>query len=480
MHSLSGIHLMEDHNEALEVWKQNGIRSRILVHVDAHMDVGSIPQKDPYEILEASNISEVNRLLEEEQNWNLTKKDFYSLVNIGNYIYPAIRDGLVKEFWWVVPDRNLKKTGKHILKYLKKMAKKDSNYAKEVSFSDGSVRGQLFNIALNICNIDTLPEFKEEILLDIDCDYFVYKSARQHIFSNILEKRRPWIEPEEFVDKLKRKNMKTDLITIANSVEGGFTPIEYKYLGYELKELCGKLLFDDYKPGERKENAGLYFNLSITEWEKGNLSRARDLYKKALQLDSTYRSYFNNRGFLYEEFGLLDKAFSEYEKILSLDPECPYNNVNMGRLLIKKGRLDEALSYLKKGIELNQDDFRAYSLLGDIHFKRKEFEKAIVLYKESLNLESEGVSALKNLGICYWKKQNMDKARKRLRKAVRLDPFQLKIRFLLIHIYVRKNLFYRAKREIVNCFKILPVYTKINFFQGLRRLYSKLPQRSQG
>ena len=259
MHSLSGIHLMEDHNEALEVWKQNGIRSRILVHVDAHMDVGSIPQKDPYEILEASNISEVNRLLEEEQNWNLTKKDFYSLVNIGNYIYPAIRDGLVKEFWWVVPDRNLKKTGKHILKYLKKMAKKDSNYAKEVSFSDGSVRGQLFNIALNICNIDTLPEFKEEILLDIDCDYFVYKSARQHIFSNILEKRRPWIEPEEFVDKLKRKNMKTDLITIANSVEGGFTPIEYKYLGYELKELCRKLLFDDYKPGERKDNAGVYF-----------------------------------------------------------------------------------------------------------------------------------------------------------------------------------------------------------------------------
>jgi len=212
LHSLNGIHLMENHNEALEVWKQKGIRSRILVHVDAHMDVGSIPQKDPYEILEAGNISEVKRLLEEEQNWNLTKKDFYSLVNIGNYIYPAIRDGLVKEFWWVVPDMNLKKAGKHLKKYLKKMAKKDSHYSKEVSFSDGSVRGRLFNTALNICNIGTLPKFKEEILLDIDCDYFVYKSARQHIFSDILEKKRLWIEPEEFVDKLKRKNIRTDLI----------------------------------------------------------------------------------------------------------------------------------------------------------------------------------------------------------------------------------------------------------------------------
>ncbi len=480
MQSLNGIHLMEDHNEALEVWRQKEIRSRILVHVDAHMDVGSIPQKDPYEILEASNISEVNRLLEEEKNWNLTNKDFYSLVNIGNYIYPAIRDGLIKEFWWVVPDRNFKKVGKYLQKYLKKMAKKDSNYAQEVLFSNGTVRGRLFNAAFNICNIDNLPEFKEEILLDIDCDYFVIKSARQRIFKDILEKKRLWIEPEEFVNKLKKKKLKTDLITIANSVEGGFTPIEYKYLGYELKELCGKLLFDDYKPLGLKDNAGVFFSHSMAEWKTGNLSRAGDLYKKAVQLDPTYRSYFNNRGFLYEEFGLFNKAYSEYEKILSLDPECPYNNVNMGRLLIKKGKMDEALSYLNKGIELNKDDFRAYSLLGDIHFKRKEFDKAIVLYKETLNLESEDVSALKYLGICYWKKKKMDQARKRLKKTVRLDPFQLKIRFLLIHIYIRKNLFYRAKREIVNCFKILPVYTKINFYLGLRRIFAKLPQRSLG
>lgn len=480
MQSLNSIHLMEDHNEALEVWRQKEIRNRILVHVDAHMDVGSIPQKDPSEILDASSISEVNRLLEEEKNWNLTKKDFYSLVNIGNYIYPAIRDGQIKEFWWVIPDRNLKKVGKYLLKYLKKMATKDSNYAKEVLYSNGSVRGRLFHTAVNICNIDTLPEFKERILLDIDCDYFVYTSAHQGIFSGNLRKKRLWIEPEEFVKKLKSKNLKTDLITIANSVEGGFTPIEYKYLGCELKDYCGKLLFDDYEPGGLKDNAGFYFNFSMAEWKKNNLSRARDLYKKAVQLDSTYRSFFNSHGFQYEEFGLLDKAFTEYEKILSLDPECPYNNVNMGRLLIRKGKLDEARSFLKKGIKFNKDNFRAYSLLGDIHFERKEFDKAIVLYKKSLNIESEGVSALKNLGICYWKKQELDKARKKLKKALRLDPFQLKIRFLLIHIYLRKNLFYKARREIVNCFKILPVYTKTNFHIGLRRLYSKLPQRSLG
>ena len=360
------------------------------------------------------------------------------------------------------------------------MAKKDSNYAQKVLFSNGTVRGQLFQTTLNICNIDNLPEFKEEILLDIDCDYFVYTSARQHIFSDILEKKKLWIKSEEFVDKLKKKNIETDIITIANSIEGGFTPIEYKYLGYELKELCGKLLFDDYEPLGLKDNPSVFFNHSMAEWKKGNLSRARDLYKKAVQLDPTYRSYFNNRGFQYEEFGLFNKAYSEYEKILSLDPECPYNNVNMGRLLIKKGRLDEALSYLKKGIELNKDDFRAFSLLGDIHFKRKEFDNAIILYKKSLNLESEGVSALKNLGICYWKKHNMDQARKRLKKAVRLDPFQLKIRFFLIHIYVRKNLFYRAKRELANCFKILPVYTKLNIYSGLRRICVKLPQRSLG
>jgi len=469
---------MENHNQALKVWKDRGIRNRILVHVDAHLDAGSIPQKDPLEILKADTISEVNRLLDNKQNWNLTKKDFYSLVDIGNYIYPAIRDGMIKEFWWVVPDTNFYKVRKWLRGYLKRLAKRDSNYAKEVLLSDGRLRGRLFDKNLIICNIDALPSFKEEILLDIDCDYFVYKSARQHILSDILNEKKPWIEPGEFVDKLKDKNIKTDLVTISNSVEEGFTPIEYKYFGDELKDLCGELLSANYKPREKKERAGLYFNLSMAEWKKGNLSQAEDLYRKAIQLDSSYRSYFNNRGYLYEEFWLLDRAYLEYEKILSLDPKCPYNNVNMGRLLIKKGRFGEAIPYLKKGIELNKDDYRAYSLLGDIYFKRREFEEAIVLYDKSMNLEPEDVSTLINSGISYWKRGDIDEARVRLKKAIRLNPFQLKSRIILIYICIRKKLFYKARKEIANCIKVLPAMTKINFYILLRRIFIKVLKRS--
>jgi len=347
--NLNGILLMENHNDALSVWKEKGIKDRTLVHVDAHLDAVTIPQKDPLEILEAKSISEFNRIFEVKQNWNLTNKDFYNLVNIGNYIYAAIRDGLIREFWWVVPDIDFNKTRKWFQKYLKSLAKKDKFYAKEVLYSNNIVKGKLFNQTLNICNIDALPRFEEEVLLDIDCDYFVYKSARQRLFSDILDKKKPWIEPKEFVNILKKKDIKMDLITIAHSVEGGFTPIEYKYFGYELRDFCQELLSDNHIPSQEKENAGVLFNRSKAEWEKGELNQAVDLYRKALKLDPTFRSYFNNRGFLYEKYNLLNKAFSEYDKILSLDPECPYNNVNMGRLLIKKGEIGWSPPLPEKG-----------------------------------------------------------------------------------------------------------------------------------
>ena len=64
-----------------------------------------------------------------------------------------------------------------------------------------------------------------------------------------IDKEKLWLYPDKFVGMLKEKGLKSDLVTIAYSVEGGFTPIGYKFIGDHLAYMlngCNKqdLRFD--------------------------------------------------------------------------------------------------------------------------------------------------------------------------------------------------------------------------------------------
>ena len=69
----SRIFRVENHDEALPVWRDSGRVNRILFHVDAHHDMWWVPPGDQ--------------------------------VTIANFIAPALRDGILREIYWVVPDR---------------------------------------------------------------------------------------------------------------------------------------------------------------------------------------------------------------------------------------------------------------------------------------------------------------------------------------------------------------------------------------
>src|SRR5438093_1260746 len=57
-----------------------------------------------FEVSETEAEQDCAALLEERGLGNLSGGRSEELVHIGNYIYPAIVEGVVKEFFWVVPD----------------------------------------------------------------------------------------------------------------------------------------------------------------------------------------------------------------------------------------------------------------------------------------------------------------------------------------------------------------------------------------
>src|SRR5437879_11727805 len=56
---IENVVMMEDHDGAYYAWKQAELKDRIAVHIDAHIDFGWIPERDPEALLNLGTLREL-------------------------------------------------------------------------------------------------------------------------------------------------------------------------------------------------------------------------------------------------------------------------------------------------------------------------------------------------------------------------------------------------------------------------------------
>ena len=192
------VFMVEDHHEAYHYWKKMGIKDKIVIHIDAHIDFDWMEDSTP--------------------------------LNVGNYIYKAIREGMIKEFYWVVPspvwhnpeDKSYLKdwlSEKYFLKYIEK--------------DNGILSSTLLDTKFIISDLETLPIFKDPVILDIDLDFFVTNSMAEADYPHRF-KRKAWVGIEKVCSLLKEKCNNINSAVISYSVRHNYTPVEFKPLGDEL------------------------------------------------------------------------------------------------------------------------------------------------------------------------------------------------------------------------------------------------------
>src|SRR6516225_6170517 len=88
------VFLIENHDQAYYIWRDAGVRNRTLVHIDAHHDM----------------------------SW----ADDKTTISIGNFICLALKQALIQEILWVVPDATFQdaKNRKAVLRHLQHILKK--------------------------------------------------------------------------------------------------------------------------------------------------------------------------------------------------------------------------------------------------------------------------------------------------------------------------------------------------------------------
>ncbi len=383
---------VENHDEAYRLWQSAGEKRRLLLHVDAHHDM-----------------------------WRLKGRQCLS---IANFICPALEDDIVREVFWVVPGLSWQsgRNRRHLLRHARKIAKDYPGAARSLRIGRDRISARLFGKPLTICSLDSLPELDESVLLDIDTDFYLiprvtYGEMDQH-------SPLPWCWPEELLEGLRAHQVRADIVTIAYSVEGGYTPLLWKYLGDEtalrLQQpnsgsqalegmTCMRQAAEAAERGQLAAAEGIYERARRLLPDSGaplchlahlNLRMRRDTdarrcYRQALDLDATYRTAFNSVALWRYEDRRYGGADEEWRRTLALDQADAYAHLGLGWLAQRRKSWQEAEMWFRKAVSLNDCLVDGWRGLGDVLAKQQRESDAIEAYQASLRLALAGHKPLR-------------------------------------------------------------------------------------
>src|SRR2546425_1058558 len=501
--------MMEDHDGAYYAWKQLGISGRILLHIDAHIDWNWIADKNPLDILQAQSLQQLESMLEERGLWNFTQRKHDELVHIGNYIYPALKEGIVREFYWIVPDSFMENPAERrkLVREFQGLQRVNPRAMKTITVEKNRVIGEINTIKVTACSLSDLPAIQEPVLLDIDTDFLMREPSAACHAGEDPWRQLPWLWPGELLARLKTRGVRTDFVTIAYSVEGGYTPLPYKYLGDELAQrlmhptlpdrdrmtLAHKQKAADYRHAQAlekaiaefeqasavvPEDASVHFNLAHLYAETGAAAQAAVQYRRAVQLDPAYKTAYNNFGFLYLSMGKLDRASGEYRRMLQWDPQNADAHYGLAVVLAAQQHWDEAMRQYRTVLEITPAHSGAIRGLGFGYLKRKQWEEAITQFRRCLALKSHDGSASFLLGEALLRQRRWNEALEVYRAALRCGVRTVTIHRRLGDLYLRKRKLYKALEQYRHALRVWGWRTLFSIRDRSRMLLEKLsPER---
>ncbi|MDD5081385.1 MAG: UPF0489 family protein [Candidatus Omnitrophica bacterium] len=412
---------IEDHHEAYYFWLKNNIKNKPLVHFDAHIDFNYHKVRPYAEIFAQSrNKAEIIRQTTNKVIFDRYKGSEKSLVNIGNYIYSAMRDGIVSDFYWVIPgDRDeFNSCQDLVFKVLTGLAGQSGLQKSEFIIKDGLIEKNIYGHKFIVTTLEDLPIINDA-LCDIDVDYLTTKSLKVARFTDEIAKRVPWIYPEEFMKKVKSKLLAPAAVTIAYSVNGGYTPLFLKIFGDQLllhftgmtacvssfllelngniKSFCDKKfsvvkqktneLIKEVKCIRLKKSiknkvlAHLNFLLGRIFYAEGDGRAYKRAYDNMITFDKTYTCTENNYASLYFSIREFKKAQKEIDAVLKANKNDIKALCLFARLSVRKKDFGAAIRAYKKVLAAEKKNYKIVTELCNIYMIDRKYKDALKLIK---------------------------------------------------------------------------------------------------
>jgi len=437
--------VMEDHSDSFLAWRKAKIQNRIIVHIDSHIDIEWISDPDLKRIADAQTTAELRQLqldpLHPEER--PTKP-----LSIMNYLYPAMKEKMAKELYWVLPDSFMQGGSVlHIFKdhLVETVDRLSIDMLNSFKLKNGVIKGRLFGIPFTLCKLSDLPSFRETIVLDIDVDYFDPPNLRQRITS-------PPLWPEDLIAHLRKRKISTDLVSVCYSVRGGYLPLEHKFLGDDLAQMLKDPRGSDtaaakrsrhrrsgveyYAQGKYPEalqefqsalesnpsDPSLQYWLSLMYRQMGKREEASAALARCISLDRFYGDLLFYDADYYANKKIFENALPLYDQLFRKEPRYMKGIFGAGLCSSKLGKPEQALQYYQKCIALFPKYFLAHFDLAVLYAELKKFNLAEEHFRSCLKLNPYFGKAWNNLALLYFDQGEKEKALEPFQKTVTLNP----------------------------------------------------------
>jgi tetratricopeptide (TPR) repeat protein len=144
--------------------------------------------------------------------------------------------------------------------------------------------------------------------------------------------------------------------------------------------------------------AEAFYSLGNELQELGQLERAVDNYRRALEINPDFAEAHNNLGNALRDFGQLDDAVASYRRALEIKPDCAEVHFNLGNVLQDLGQLEGAVACYRRALEIKPGYADAHTNLGNAWRDLGQLDDAVASYRRALEIKPDFVIAQCNLG----------------------------------------------------------------------------------
>ncbi|WP_031481517.1 tetratricopeptide repeat protein, partial [Maridesulfovibrio frigidus] len=120
-----------------------------------------------------------------------------------------------------------------------------------------------------------------------------------------------------------------------------------------------------------EENVRANFGLGLTYMDRGETSKANDIFERLVGLDAAFEAehkhLFNEFGINLRKTGMQDQAIDYYNRALEMTANDENLHYNMARAYYEKGVLEKTTEHLQKALSINADHAEAAKFLDYIN-----------------------------------------------------------------------------------------------------------------
>jgi TolB-like protein/AraC-like DNA-binding protein/Tfp pilus assembly protein PilF len=200
----------------------------------------------------------------------------------------------------------------------------------------------------------------------------------------------------------QRYNMKLeDIFSLQSEVAIKVAAEIEAVITFEEKELIKKTSTTNIAAWELYSRGLELHNIAALENNIKNDQQAKDYFKKAIRIDSTYAEAYVQLGWICCSYDATDSAFFYVSRALHFDDKNSNAYSLRGWLFSQKNMKKEAEEALNLAIRYNPNCSPPYDFLAEMYYNMGDSYKAIMYKLKAIKLESNSIDKRNNL-ISLW------------------------------------------------------------------------------